>query len=723
MIRKIIFWKLALFGWLCTFSHFIAAQSVQYFVAPDGRDENPGTKENPFASLQQAREAVRLYKQRQGSLVDTTFVWLREGVYHMDTAFVLDSRDAGLPGAPVVYRAYAGERAIVRGGVEIPATAFQPIKEKHILKKLEKNARAHVLCADLKAFHITDFGQIYSRGMNIPVRPYPMELIFNEELMQVARWPNESYATYGKVTETGSIPRYRHMTIAPGGIPIDPDNPPPEFAPYINDTSNRPGSFLYQDDRPERWTSAQDVWLFGYWNNRWASQTLKISSINTKKKEIMLSEPHYYGLKDNGEFYAFNLLEEIDQPGEYYIDRTNGILYFWPPSDISQGKAIVSENDEAIVHLINTAHIILQNLTLEVSRGDCVLIEGGSDNLVSSCVVRHVGLDGIKIKETAKQQANADGISRNNGIFGCELYKIRQHGISLQGGDRRTLTPAGNFAVNNHLHDEADITLGGCGNSVAHNLIHDNPFGGIKYGGNNNLIEYNELYNCLTDADDWGVIYTGRNPSAQGNIIRFNYIHHSMGPVASGRGSNGIYLDDGTTGQIIYGNVIYKAGHPGKGPMGGVFVHGGKDNMIANNIFIDCELAIGFTPWSQERWEKFLAAGDMKRRLHESVDIGSLLYQERYPVLKSLEKEAGVNQVQHNLVVNCHTFMAQKQGKEVDHKVHNNWTTNQDPGFVNREAQDFRLSPKAEVYKRIPGFQPVPFEQMGLYQKNFKTAQ
>lgn len=92
--------------------------------------------------------------------------------------------------------------------------------------------------------------------------------------------------------------------------------------------------------------------------------------------------------------------------------------------------------------------------------------------------------------------------SRNNGIFDCELYQIREHGISLQEGDRRNLTFAGNFAINNHLHDEADIALGGCGNRIAHNLIHDNPFGGIKYGGNNHLIEYNELYNCLTDADD-----------------------------------------------------------------------------------------------------------------------------------------------------------------------------------------------------------------------------
>ena len=701
------------------------AQSHQYFVAPDGDEHNMGTQADPWATLEQARNAIRQVKEKQGHLFDSTIVWLREGIYTIDHSFILDSRDAGLPGAPVVYRAYPGEKVILRGGATVPPSAFQPVTGRAISRRIAKEARPHVLQADLKALGINNFGTIHSRGMGIPIKPYPMELFFDETLMQVARWPNEGYVAYGKVTEVGSIPRYRNMTIAPGGVPVDPDNPPPEYAPYINDTSNTPGSFIYLDDRPKRWTEAEDVWLFGYWNKRWASQTLEIANIDTKKKEITFTQPHHYGLKDEGTFYAFNLLEEIDQPGEYYIDHNRGTLYFWPPSDIQQAEVVVSLVDDPIIHMKNTSNIIIQNLTLEVTRGDCLKMEGGTNNLIAGCTIRNVGLDGIQItnnvaainfdsQKEEQKEAPVYYSSRNNGVVDCELYKIREDGIALQGGDRATLTPGNNYAVNNHLHDEANIQASGCGNRVAHNLIHDNPWGAIQYNGNDHLIEYNEMVNCLTDADDWGVIYTGRNPSSQGTIIRYNYIHHNMGPVESGTGSNGIYLDDGTSGQIVYGNVIYKSGSPARANMGGVFMHGGKDNLVVNNIFIDCQLAVGFSPWPQDRWEKFLVTRDMKTRLYEEVNIESSLYQQRYPLLNRLEQNAAVNKIWNNLVVNCERFMGQPEDRAVDHEVQNNWITTENPGFVDVEEQDFRLRTHAPVFDKIPEFQHIPFEKIGL---------
>ncbi len=729
-MRKHIFSIFITWLLICS-THFLCkAQSQQYFVAPNGNIHNSGSQASPLATLEQARNAIRQTKEKQGHLFDSTIVWLRGGIYTIDHSFILDSRDAGLPGAPVVYRAYPGEKVILRGGASLPTSAFQPVQDKSIIRRMVKEARSQVLQADLKALGITNFGTIHSRGMGIPVKPYPMELFFNEALMQVARWPNKRYAEYGKVTKVGSIPRYRNMTIAPGGRPIDPNNPPPEFAPYINDTTNTPGSFIYLNDRPKRWTEAKDVWLFGYWNKRWASQTLKIANIDTQKKEITLTQPHHYGLKDAGTFYAFNLLEEIDQPGEYYIDHHNGILYFWPPSDINQAEIVVSLADDPIIQLKNTSNIIIQGLTLEVTRGDCLKMEGGSNNLIMDCIIRNIGLNGLQItnnitavnfdsqKDTQKEEPVYYS-SRNNGVTGCELYKIRGDGISLQGGDRTTLTPGNNFAINNHLHDEANIQISGCGNRVAHNLIHDNPWGAIQYSGNDHLIEYNELVNCLTDADDWGVIYTGRNPSSQGTVIRYNYIHHNTGPVEGGTGSNGIYLDDGTSGQIVYGNVIYKSGSPARANMGGVFMHGGKDNLVANNVFIDCKLAVGFTPWRQDHWEKFLVTRDMKIRLYDEVNIESPLYQQRYPLLGRLEKDAGVNKIWNNLVVNCERFMGQPADRAVDHDVQSNWITTENPGFENGEEQVFQLHTNAKVYDKIPDFQCIPFEKIGLI-KNIK---
>jgi hypothetical protein len=118
--------------------YFSVAQSVQYFVAVDGNDAVSGTLKSPFATLEQARDAVRQIKEKQGHLYDSVIVWLREGVYTIDQSFVLDSRDAGLPGAPVVYRAYPGDKVILRGGTTLPSSAFKPVADRSILGRMMK---------------------------------------------------------------------------------------------------------------------------------------------------------------------------------------------------------------------------------------------------------------------------------------------------------------------------------------------------------------------------------------------------------------------------------------------------------------------------------------------------------------------------------------------------------------------------------------------------------
>jgi hypothetical protein len=143
-------------------------------------------------------------------------------------------------------------------------------------------------------------------------------------------------------------------------------------------------------------------------------------------------------------------------------------------------------------------------------------------------------------------------------------------------------------------------------------------------------------------------------------------------------------------------------------------MHGGKDNLVVNNIFIDCELAVGFSPWPQARWEKFLMTRDMKTRLYEEVNVKSPLYQQQYPVLDRLEKNAGMNKIWNNLVVNCERFMGQPEDRAVEHDVQNNWVTTENPGFENAEELDFQLGTHAVVFDKIPGFQRIPFEKIGL---------
>jgi hypothetical protein len=680
------------------------AQSIQLYVDADKEGEN---KKETFGTLQQALEEAIRRKAVQGHWVDTTYIWLRGGDYALTEPVTLDYRSSGLAGAPLVISAGRGEKVTLRGGREVPAHVFQPVTDKSILERMLPMARAKVWVADLKKAGIAQFDRIHSQGLNIEVKPAAMELVYNDTVMQIARWPNAGYDTYGKVTDEGSIPRFRGMTLAPGAIPIDPLNPPERFARYLNDTTNRPGSLLYIGDRPLRWTKAADLWLFGWWREPWASQTLKVKTLDTTQKQISFEQPHHYGLADSGLYYAFNLLEEIDRPGEYYIDRQEGLLYFWPTRPIHLSKAVVTMADQPLFHLNHASHVILQDLTMEAARGNAIEITGGHHNSVVHCLLRNIGLNGIEIKDGRAP-------AQHHRVSDCEFYFIRGFALDLGGGSRSELIPASNTASNNHFHHEARVSIKGVGNHFRHNLSHDIDNNALVWRGNDHLIEYNEFFNCMSDADDMGVMYTGRNPSGQGTVVRFNYLHHNGSRATLHTGANGIYLDDGTTGQIIYGNVFYKTGKAARARMGALFLHGAKDNLIVNNVFIDCDIAIGFSPWPQERWEQFLVAGDMKKWLYEDVNIKDSLYQARYPNLQRLQAYASVNQVYNNLSVLCAEFLSFPAGRFVEQKTSNNWETRDQSFFGDYQQADFTLKKTRELLEHIPGFHIIPFERIGL---------
>ena len=210
--------------------------------------------------------------------------------------------------------------------------------------------------------------------------------------------------------------------------------------------------------------------------------------------------------------------------------------------------------------------MVLRDLTSRRPAATALKSSGGEGNLVAGCTIRNMGGTAVVV----------DGGSEN-GVVGCDIYQTGAGGIRLAGGDRRTLTPAGNYAVNNHIHHFARlqrtyapaIQLDGVGNRAAHNLIHDAPHMAIGFGGNENVMELNEIHDVCQETGDVGVFYTGRDWTVRGNVIRHNFIHHVNGPGLYG--AQGIYLDDCASGTIVFGNVIYKTARA-------MLIGGGRDN-------------------------------------------------------------------------------------------------------------------------------------------------
>lgn len=659
---------------------------IVFHVAPNGNDTNAGTAVRPFATLECARQAVRSAgpgKPRR--------VVLHGGSYERRTTFTLGPEDSGTAAPPVTWEAAPGETVRLVGGRSLPASAFGPVTDASVLSRLDPAARGHVVQADLRALGLAELPQFPVAYHGVPPGP---EVFFNDRRLSLARWPNTGWATIVHILEPGSRPR-------------------------DGDRRGLTGSFEYSGDRPARWRTADGVWLQGYWCYDWYDEVIQVASIDPATKRIKLAAPHVYSLMPGNpsprRYRALNVLEELDEPGEMVIVPAAGRLYLWPPAALKGARITLTTLDAPVVALKDASHVTLRGLVVECGLDSGIVVSGGTECQILACEVRNLRRLGIRVT----------GGSRHR-IAGCDIHHTGQGGLVLAGGDRKTLTPAGHEAVDNHIWRFAEhqltsadgLSLEGVGNRAAHNLIHDVPNEAVLIVGNDHIFELNEVHDVCTETDDCGALYKGRNPSCRGNLIRFNYWHDIGSPM--GHGNAAVYFDDGDGGDTVFGNVFLRCGEPGRGSFGTIFSHGGHGIRADNNIFIDCKRALGSLPWDDARWRDALNGGqgcDFPQKLLREVDIRKPPYTTRYPDLVGfMDPPAGIPRVNHarlNVMVRCGELSNGNWRLEPDA----NWSTSGDPGFVDASANDYRLRPDAAVFQKLPGFQPIPFADIGLQRR------
>lgn len=660
-------------------------------VSPAGNDSWSGAlpaprtdrADGPFASLERARQAVRDLPAG-----GPRTVVLRGGTYTLRSTFHLGPEDSGAAGAPVTWRAAPGEEVRLVGGIELPASAWAPAREPQVLARTKPAAREHVLQADLAALGVPLPDGFPPKFRGWPAAP---ELFCNDQRMTPARWPNQGWATIARIVESGARPR-------------------------DGDESGRVGVFEYSEEEPGRWDAEAGVWLQGYWCYDWFDETIRVQAIDPQARRITLAQPHLYSLMQGNpsprRYRALNLLEELDEPGEYVLDHAHGLVYFWPPQALQGARLVLSTLNAPVVCVADATDVVLRGLTVEAGMGDGVVVRGGCRVAILACTVRNTRQRGICVEGGDHHRVEA-----------CDVHDVGTEGIVLSGGDRRTLTPAGHEAVNNHIWRFSrlqftgahGLVFGGVGNRAAHNLIHDAPHQAVLVGGNDHVFEYNVVHHVCTETDDCGALYKGRNPSCRGNLIRYNLWHHIGSPM--GHGNAAVYFDDGDGGDTVFGNVFFRCGDPGKGSFGTVFSHGGHDNLAENNVFVECRRPLGSSPWADGPWRDAVQGGGdcfWTEKLLQEVDITRPPFTTRYPELvgfmEAQPAERRANRAARNLMVRCGGVSSGNW--QVPAQTH--WSTDSDPGFVDADRGDFRLQPDSETYARLAGFQPIPLERVGL---------
>ncbi|MBI5820017.1 MAG: right-handed parallel beta-helix repeat-containing protein [Verrucomicrobia bacterium] len=653
----------------------ITLHAAEIFVSPDGNDANPGTKAKPFATLERARDAARQSKARNPK--SKIEVVLRGGTYELARPFILTAEDSGSAKAPIVYRARKGEQVRISGGKTV--TGWKPVTDTAMLNRLDPVARGQVMQADLRALGVTDYGQM-GGGFSLGGGP-GLELFFKDQPMTLARYPNDGFI---KITNVlGQTVRDVRGT-----------------------KGCNEGVFSYDGDRPQRWVGDKNAWVLGYWFWDWAEGRHRIEAIDAEKKIITLAKPyHSYGYRKGQWFYGFNLFCEIDQPGEWYLDRDAGTLYFWPPAAIEKSCATVSVISN-LVTMTSASHVTLRGLTFEAARNDAIIMKGCTNSLIAGCTIRNVGSWAVRV-----------GDGQNSGVVGCDIYATGDGGIGISGGNMKTLAPAGLYAENNHVHHwsrwnrmyRPAIMVTGVGNRAAHNLLENSPHTAIGFGGNDHVIEFNEIHSVCYESNDAGAIYSGRNWTMRGTVIRHNYLHHING--FEGRGCVGVYLDDMYCGTTIASNLFYKVTRA-------AFIGGGHDNTIENNIFVDCKPAVHVDArgmgWAHAMPEGLIKEGREKGTLN-GIRFAEPPYSTRYPKLIGILDNDPASPT-GSLVARNVCWGGKWDGMEKKAKPFVTLQDNlidADPRFVNAAKLNFQLRNDSPAFKL--GFKRFPIEKIGLY--------
>ena len=664
----------------------------ELFVSADALLGGDGSKTAPFLTLDKARDALRELRETDSLESGPFTIWIREGVYFRNTTLLLEDQDSGSTHSPIIFRGYPNEIIRINGGIIFKASDAYPVIDQDVRSQLDSIVRNSILEIDLNTFGDFNFERLtdYFSGSGTDIKAPGVEIFYNDTPMKLASWPNDGWASI-KSLPTGPLS----------------------------------GLFGYEDAEPSTWSNISDIKLYGYWRYDWFANYESISSINIELKQIQTNyvpPANPYGFLVGQRWKAINVLEELDQPGEFYLERQSGKLFFFPIDDNQDSNVSISILETPLVKMENTEFITFRDIIFENTRGVGVEINGGNNNLVAGCVIKNIGTVGIAVGGMVSdilwkinyETVFAGSPSFANGVQSCDIYNTGYGGVLIGGGDRLDLTHAGNFAINNHIYnysrlndtDRPAIFLYGVGNHIAHNRIHDGPDLALTFWGNEHLIEYNEIYDVVQKVNDAGAIKIGGDFSQRGTKIQFNYIHDLVGDDSGGM--IGVYLDDFQSDTLIFGNVFERVNRA-------INIGGGHENIVENNIFYDSPQSFYLDARGMTWNVKWFDGGNnlLLDRLN-AVDFTGEIYSAKYPSLANLYGDDPAVPKGNKLIRNIFSFSGDPvflDNTENNTEILDNFFDDY-PGYLSDSPISFTLDSGA--YPLQNGFIQIPMNKIGL---------
>jgi hypothetical protein len=676
----------------------VPPQLVVLYVSPDGRDEWSGKlpdpdaagNNGPLATLTRARDVARQIRAGADKQTRTNVkVLVRGGKYFLPEPLVLDARDSGTEEFPVVYAAYPGEQPILSGGRHLGG--WQPYQGKI------------VQCVIPAAL-----------GGKWKFR----QLFYNGKCQIRARWPN-----------------FEPQNPYDGGWAKmeGPAEPKSEIA-----FRYKAGAF------PRHWAKPTEAEVNFFFGGNWGNNLISIKTIDEKQRIVTLAhgmtcfskpvavlpytstpawltdvQDDMMAFHSNQRYIVENVLEELDQPGEWCLDSQEGKLYFWPPDDAAAPSDVVVPLLDGLVSLRGTSHVVLSGFTFTETNGGDNIVREGMDGVGTMYPVpgwkycgEAVHLDaaeGCRIENSrfARLGGNAvclDGACLRNIVCGNDVAEVGACGVMMGGAPDHY--PMFNEITDNCIRRagvmnkySAGVLLGlSEGNLIGHNRIEHMPDHAINLGNagrSRNIVEYNELRDTCLECADTGALNCWmepepRNGVRQGHIIRYNLI--------AGTTDRGIYLDNYTSNCHVYGNVVIGT------KTAAIFVHGGRNNVIEGNVLANCGNPLIEGRWI-DRYMPAMAGFLSGQRFAHNIVYGCRGTVEVYGVPAG----RGLSQADENVYYDTTgAALYLERQRQIGLERH---SLVADPKFVNPAEHDYRLQPDSPALRL--GFEPIDFQRIG----------
>ncbi len=651
-----------------------AADEIRVYVSTTGNDSNDGSFEKPVQTI---AKAVALASSLKSSNANKTVaVTIRGGDYYISKTIEIPSSASGTKANPFVIQNYNGEEVNIKGSTVIEPTKFTQLRDTEVLTKIPATARKYVGVYDLpknaaQNMYFTAFTDMGSGNLGNAA------FIVNDTEQTLARWPNTGFDRTVAVNVSGA----ETFSVKDGAT------------------------------RLRTWAGSTTAVAGGYFSVEYAYTTKAIKSIEGEL--IRLESKPYYGITSNKRYFVQNLIEELDSPGEYYIDYTAAKLYYYPEGNIANSTMEISTMTETMFYGNKLSNVTIKGITLKNTRGYGMEFPEAKNVIIDNCTLTNIGNKGIVMENATDCQ-----------IINSTISHIGAGAIVISGGDRNSLTPSNNLIDNNHIYDFAvstrtyspGINLSGVGTTITHNLINTSPSQGIMFSGNDHTMKYNEFYDLVNEPCDAGAIYAVRNYTMRGNEVAYNYFHDIQTTADEG-GSifvAGVYYDDLFSSVNTHHNVFYNCNLA-------VMIGGGRDHNFDNNIIVDCKTAM-FMDARGVGWASYHAAnGGQAYATIGQVPYNKEPWASRYPELASILDEPeklGLpmgNSIQNNIMQGCQVNMIAPEMGQYGTVENNHFDMKVDTStFKDYENHNFELKEGTSMAKNFAEAATIDMSEMGL---------